>query len=790
VPGVEIVFVLGGGARIEAAGITCRLGVSDILLLSRCTAVTIKPVSVDSGENCLLSILRIAPAFLSFAFGGDIPAFVCNTTDPGSRDYTALRGILAETACSGMAGSDDNALILNSVLFRLLRELKQNYAVSGEGNNTEEDDESRREREITAYIKKNYRYPLALEELADKLRLSPPYLSRYFKKRFGITFHGYLNRIRLESAVKDLILSEATVTAVAYDSGFPNLNSFLNTLKDSTGKTPTEYRRAHRTRERKTERAAGVEGNAESVLALEKLRPYLKTENDIFYQKKSIVIDVDARKGMDYEQPWGKVINLGFARDFVKGDFFNQINLLQKEAPFRYGRFQGLFGGDTAGGGEPRQGYNFVQTDRVINFLYDVKLIPFIELGLKPDMISGKHGEIVFEKNGEAKDIPVREYEKMVDKFLKHMVNRFGIQEIGRWYFEIWAPCGFALKYSKAEIDIYIEQFVRIRKIIKDIAPAALVGGPGYNLTRTEDLSIMAGILHALEERAACPDFFSLYAYSFSEIPAESSDMNDISLLLWEKDENTKRIVWAKDFIQSTIPVVKRFFVTEWNLDYSSRNRLHDSLIKAPFILQNCINAVGSIDILAYWTASDISAEYNDSSSILFGGPGLISRHGIRKPSFFAYHFLSQLGDTLLDKGEGYIVTVKSKNSYTAIVFNYKYINNQSRLRNDYQDLSRDPSEFLENKDKLTIRLRINNIEPGKYKIRHHILNNHWGSVYDAWKSMSATEELSDSEASWLERACVPALRIDFLEGKENIAMECELEPNEVRLLEVSLILE
>jgi beta-xylosidase len=144
----------------------------------------------------------------------------------------------------------------------------------------------------------------------------------------------------------------------------------------------------------------------------------------------------------------------------------------------------------------------------------------------------------------------------------------------------------------------------------------------------------------------------------------------------------------------------------------------------------------------------------------------------------------------LLAKGEGYIVTEKSENNYAAIVFNYKYISNQSRLRNDFHELSRDPQDFLENKDSLEVSLRIGNIRPGKYKVKHHILNTRLGSVYDTWKGMSAVEDLSDIEASWLERTCVPALRIGFQEGTGNIAIECELEPNEVRLLEISLILE
>jgi AraC-like DNA-binding protein len=294
VPGMEMLFVLAGKVHVEAAGMSYNLGESDILLVDRCIMVTIRPVSVVSREDCLLSILRIAPTFLSFAFNDNIPAFACNTTNHENKDCTALRGMLAEIACNDTAGSDDNSntLILNSALFRLLRELKQNYAVSGEGSNADKDEESQRGRKIAAYIRKNYRYPFTLEELAGKLSLTPQYLSRYFKKCFGITFHDYLNKIRLESAIKDLILSEATVTAVAYDNGFPNLNSFINTLKNSTGKTPAEYRKAHKAKERKSINDIIIEENVESNLVQEKLRPYLYAKKDII----SLLSDLNERK--------------------------------------------------------------------------------------------------------------------------------------------------------------------------------------------------------------------------------------------------------------------------------------------------------------------------------------------------------------------------------------------------------------------------------------------------------------------------------------------------------------
>jgi beta-xylosidase len=411
-----------------------------------------------------------------------------------------------------------------------------------------------------------------------------------------------------------------------------------------------------------------------------------------------------------------------------------------------------------------------------------------VELAFKPDQISGKRGKYVFDNSEEVWNIPLDEYEELVGKFMKRMVNRYGLQEVNQWRFEMMATYCNLFDYAKSDLDAYIEQFTRIRKIVKDIAPSALVGGPGFNLARPENLDAMGKILNNLEERDSLPDFFSFYAYSFSPLP--ETDKDEKNDLLWEKRETAKRVAWAKEFIQSINPPITKFFVTEWNMDYSGRNRLHDSLIKGPFILQNCIDAIGTIDSLCYWLASDISTEYNDSSAILFGGPGLLSRHGIRKPSFYAYHFLSMLGPILLAKGEDYIITAKSENSYAAIIFNYKYISNRSRLRNDFHELSKDPSEFLEDKENVTVSLRIAGIRTGRYKVCSHILNTRYGSVYDTWKSLSAIEELSDTEAAWLERTCIPNLKLDFIDARENISLEYELEPNEVRLLEISLMLE
>ena len=60
-------------------------------------------------------------------------------------------------------------------------------------------------RQINNYIRANYSQPISLKELADQLYLSNGYLSRFFKRNYGMSFAEYLTNVRLFHAVDDLL---------------------------------------------------------------------------------------------------------------------------------------------------------------------------------------------------------------------------------------------------------------------------------------------------------------------------------------------------------------------------------------------------------------------------------------------------------------------------------------------------------------------------------------------------------------------------------------------------------
>ena len=82
-----------------------------------------------------------------------------------------------------------------------------------------------------------------MQDVARAVGLSRPHFFKQFKKQLGITPNLYLNTLRSEQAIDDLINTEKTVTSIAYDLGYSSQASFTRFFSSIVGIAPSEYRR-------------------------------------------------------------------------------------------------------------------------------------------------------------------------------------------------------------------------------------------------------------------------------------------------------------------------------------------------------------------------------------------------------------------------------------------------------------------------------------------------------------------------------------------------------------------
>ena len=100
---------------------------------------------------------------------------------------------------------------------------------------------------ITDYIDVHYQNEdLDLKEVAEKVHITPSYVSTLFKKYNDINFSDYVIRVRMKKAKELLVHFSLKAYEIAESVGYPNTQYFSVTFKKYTGVTPMEYRQNHR----------------------------------------------------------------------------------------------------------------------------------------------------------------------------------------------------------------------------------------------------------------------------------------------------------------------------------------------------------------------------------------------------------------------------------------------------------------------------------------------------------------------------------------------------------------
>lgn len=96
------------------------------------------------------------------------------------------------------------------------------------------------------FIYQHYTERVTLTDLAQQINVSPAYLSRSIKRITGMSFKDMLNYVRCEEAVRLLLETNKSITAIAYDCGFSDTKFFNKYFADFFHGNPTEFRKVHK----------------------------------------------------------------------------------------------------------------------------------------------------------------------------------------------------------------------------------------------------------------------------------------------------------------------------------------------------------------------------------------------------------------------------------------------------------------------------------------------------------------------------------------------------------------
>ena len=97
---------------------------------------------------------------------------------------------------------------------------------------------------IRSYMEENFCNPdLSLQEAAEKIRISPSYLSKVLKKEIGLSFIDFLTQLRIKKAIQLMKDPCEKIREIAEKVGYSDQHYFSTAFKKVLGISPAEYRR-------------------------------------------------------------------------------------------------------------------------------------------------------------------------------------------------------------------------------------------------------------------------------------------------------------------------------------------------------------------------------------------------------------------------------------------------------------------------------------------------------------------------------------------------------------------
>jgi AraC-like DNA-binding protein len=99
-------------------------------------------------------------------------------------------------------------------------------------------------RDAVSHLLASFREPVSLEGMLALTSMTRPTFCRQFRLHTGNSFSGFLNRIRLHAACRELRTTQKPVIHIALDCGISQISFFNRLFLREMGCTPTQYRRS------------------------------------------------------------------------------------------------------------------------------------------------------------------------------------------------------------------------------------------------------------------------------------------------------------------------------------------------------------------------------------------------------------------------------------------------------------------------------------------------------------------------------------------------------------------
>jgi xylan 1,4-beta-xylosidase len=368
-------------------------------------------------------------------------------------------------------------------------------------------------------------------------------------------------------------------------------------------------------------------------------------------------VTVDAKAATTpFPHFWEQTFGSGRAILSLRESFREDLRTVKAATNFQSIRFHGIFMDEVglydpdrrtinfaqtagqAGATVDNSSYNFSYVDQIYDGLLANGVRPYVEMSFMPKKLAADpnllHPFWYHPNVSPPKDYA--EWDKMIRAFGQHLVDRYGIDEVATWKFEVWNEPNLDFWGGIPRDLSYFELYDHTARALKTISQRIQVGGP----STAQAAWVTPFLAHTKAENVPI-DFVSTHVYANDTAPNVLHTNEDVA-----RDKMVYRAVKMvhDEIVASPYPKIPLIF-SEYNASYANEPNVTDSDYMGPWLANNIRQCDGLTESMAYWAFSDVFEEQGVVRTPFYGGFGLVAADHIPKPALNIFTILHKLGE-------------------------------------------------------------------------------------------------------------------------------------------------
>ena len=471
-------------------------------------------------------------------------------------------------------------------------------------------------------------------------------------------------------------------------------------------------------------------------------------------------VEIDLRRETGaLDHIWSRCGGSDRASVTLRESWRHDLDRFRNETGLERVRYHGIFNDDLGvwAGGMNGKDPNFQNVDAVYDGLLERGVQPFVELSFMPKKLASGNTKLNFTYNANITPPASPDaWGQFIGVFVRHLIDRYGANEVRQWYFEVWNEPNLTWFFSGTQAD-YFAMYKAAAQAIKAVDPKLRVGGPS-----TAAAQWMPEFLGFCAQENLPVDFVSTHIYAGDDQKELFGQAN----LYPHKDVIPQAMAQVRRQIDATRYKGAELWLSEWS---------SDSPAMIAHVISNCLPHCHA---MSQWAISNVFEEINFPNFIIKegdGGWGMLAQRNIARPAFNTYKLLHRLGQRRL-AATGPALASRTKEGAAALVWNLAEVKQPSGV----PGMS---SQRIVIGERKNVQVRLKGARPGA-PVRVSYVDQERGSPLPKWRELGSPQYPKKDEIDQIRRSAELAPPETRRLDKQGV-LTLDLPPEGVALIEL-----